>query len=56
LTAVAISMALVAETAAEMERRGSPPKRVFVSPNVASVPKSNNAQVFEDYEEFERNL
>ncbi len=56
LTAVAISMALVAETAAEMERRGSPPGRVFVSPNVPGVPKSNNAQVFEDYEKFERRL
>lgn len=56
LTAVAISMALVAETAAEMAHRGSPPRRVFVSPNVAGVPKSNNAQVFEDYEKFEEKL
>ena len=56
LTAVAISMALVAETAAEMGRRGSAPKRVFVSPNVTSVPKTNNAQVFEDYEKFEGGL
>jgi len=56
LTAVAVSMSLVAETAAEMTRRGRPPERVFVSPNVTSVPKGNNAQVFEDYDKFERGL
>ena len=56
LTVVAISMALVAETAAEMARRGQPPGQVFVSPNVANVPKTNNAQVFEAYQAFEHGL
>jgi len=56
LTSVSIAMALVAETAAEMSRRGQPPERVFVSPNVSGIPKSNNDRVFTDYEEFEREL
>jgi len=56
LTVVAISMALVAETAAEMARRGQPPERAFVSPNVPGVAKSNNQQVFEDYTRFEKSL
>lgn len=56
LTSVSIAMALVAETAAEMSRRGQPPERVFVSPNVSGVPKSNNDRVFIDYEAFEREL
>lgn len=56
LTFIAIAMALVAETATEMARQGQPPERVFVSPNVGEVPKSNNAQVFEDYTAFERKL
>ena len=55
-TFVTIAMALVAETAAEMSRRGQPPERVFVSPNVIGVPTMNNQQVFIDYEKFERNL
>jgi uncharacterized phosphosugar-binding protein len=55
-TFVSIAMALVAETAAEMSRRGRPPERVFVSPNVTGVPKTNNEQVFRDYEKFERSL
>jgi uncharacterized phosphosugar-binding protein len=55
-TFVSIAMALVAETAAEMARRGQPPERVFVSPNVLDVPKTNNEQVFRDYEKFERSL
>jgi hypothetical protein len=29
---------------------------VFVSPNVMGVPKTNNEQVFRDYEKFERSL
>jgi uncharacterized phosphosugar-binding protein len=56
LTFVAIAMSLVAETATEMARRGQPPERVFVSPNVQGVPKTNNQQVFQDYEKFERSL
>jgi len=56
LTAITISMALVAETAAEMRRRGQAPERVFVSPNVPGVSKTNNEQVFRDYEKFERDL
>ena len=55
-TTVTIAMALVAETAAEMSRRGQPPERVFVSPNVPGVSKTNNEQVFRDYEKFERSL
>jgi uncharacterized phosphosugar-binding protein len=56
LTAVAISMALIAETAAELARCGKPPQRVFVSPNVAGVEKTNNEEVFRDYEQFEASL
>jgi len=55
-TFVSIAMGLVAETAAEMARRGKPPERVFVSPNVMGVPNSNSEQVFRDYEKFERSL
>ncbi len=56
LAVVAISMALVAETTGELSRRGKLPERVFVSPNVAGVPKTNNEQVFRDYEKFEAGL
>ena len=56
LTAVAISMSLVAETAAELAKCGALPERVFVSPNVQGVPKSNNEEVFRDYERFEASL
>jgi len=52
LTAIAISMALVAETTGELAKLGKLPERVFVSPNVAEVPKTNNEQVFRDYEAF----
>lgn len=48
--AIAISMALVAETAARLEQRGVK-FRAFVSPNVASVPPENNRRVFDDYAE-----
>ena len=45
---VAISMALTAELASQLAERGiSLP--VFVSPNIASVPKDNNEQVFAEY-------
>jgi uncharacterized phosphosugar-binding protein len=55
-TFVSIAMALIAETATEMARRGQPPERVFVSPNVKGVSKTNNEEVFRDYEKFERSL
>ena len=56
LTAVAISMALVAQTTAELAAQGALPERVFVSPNVPGVARTNNEQVFLDYERFERHL
>lgn len=56
LSFVAISMALIAETSAELARLGALPKRVFVSPNVQGVPKTNNEEVFRDYEKFEASL
>lgn len=56
LTAIAISMSLIAETTAELARMGKLPERVFVSPNVPGVPKTNNEQVFLDYEKFESSL
>jgi uncharacterized phosphosugar-binding protein len=48
LAAVAISMALVAETAARLEARGVK-FRAFVSPNVTAVGPDNNRRVFDDY-------
>jgi uncharacterized phosphosugar-binding protein len=56
LTFISIAMSLVAETAAELARRGHAPQRVFVSPNVPGVPKTNNRQVFIDYMAFEKKL
>jgi uncharacterized phosphosugar-binding protein len=56
LAFVSISMALIAETTAELAKLGKLPKRIFVSPNVAGVPKTNNEEVFCDYEKFEANL
>ncbi len=56
LAAVAITMALLAETTAELVKRGMPPERIFVSPNVRGVDPDNNLQVFRDYMEFEKNL
>jgi uncharacterized phosphosugar-binding protein len=50
LAVIAISMALVAETALRLEQRGVR-FRAFVSPNVANVPPENNRRVFEDYTE-----
>ncbi len=52
LAFIAISMALVAEVAGELAKCGKFPERVFVSPNVQGIPKSNNEQVFRDYEAF----
>ncbi len=46
--AVAISMALVAETAKELSRLGHHPP-VFVSPNVSGVSAGHNLLVFEEY-------
>jgi len=48
LAAVAISMALVCETASQLEAKGHPVKP-FVSPNVAGVSPNHNRQIFEDY-------
>ena len=45
---VAISMALTAELATQLAERGIV-LPVFVSPNVASVPKDNNERVFAEY-------
>jgi len=45
---IAISMALVAETAARLNQRGVK-FRAFVSPNVANVPAENNRRVFDEY-------
>jgi len=48
LAVIAISMALVAETAERLARRGVK-FRPFVSPNITSVGPENNRQVFNDY-------
>jgi uncharacterized phosphosugar-binding protein len=56
LAVVTISMCLVSEVAGELSRLGKFPERVFVSPNVQGVPKSNNEQVFRDYEKFQESL
>jgi len=45
---IAISMALVAETAAQLDARGVK-FRAFVSPNVTSVGPDNNRQVLDEY-------
>ena len=45
---IAISMALVAETASSLAKRGVK-FRAFVSPNVTSVGPDNNQKVFEEY-------
>jgi uncharacterized phosphosugar-binding protein len=45
---IAISMALVAETAEQLHQRGVS-FRAFVSPNVTRVGPENNRQVFDDY-------
>jgi uncharacterized phosphosugar-binding protein len=46
---VTIAMALVAEVAAQLAKRGIE-RRVFVSPNVPGIPADNNMQVFADYQ------
>ena len=46
---VTIAMALVAQVAAELARRGIE-RPVFVSPNLAGFPPDNNDQVFAAYE------
>jgi uncharacterized phosphosugar-binding protein len=47
---IAISMALVAETASNLSKRGVK-FRAFVSPNVTPVDPDNNRKVFEEYAE-----
>jgi len=46
---VTIAMALVAQVAGELARRGLKPP-VFVSPNVPGIPADNNHQVYAAYE------
>ena len=48
---VTIAMALVAEVAAQLAKRGVQ-RRVFVSPNVTGIPADNNSQVFADYQKL----
>ena len=50
VASVAIAMALVAQVAAELARRGLNPP-VFVSPNVSGIPADNNAKAFATYEQ-----
>lgn len=45
---IAISMALVAETAAQLKERGVT-FRAFVSPNVTAVGPDNNQRIFDEY-------
>jgi uncharacterized phosphosugar-binding protein len=49
VSTVAIGMAIVAEVAQRLARRGKTPP-VFVSPNVAGIPLDNNSRVYEEYE------
>jgi uncharacterized phosphosugar-binding protein len=56
LAVIAITMALLSETTAELVRLGKTPDRIFVSPNVTEVSLDNNMQVFRDYMEFEKRL
>ena len=46
---ITIAMAIVAEVAADLAKRGIAPP-TFVSPNVPGIPADNNAQVFAAYE------
>ena len=49
LAFIAIAMAIVAQVASELARRGIQPP-VFVSPNVPGISPDNNRQVFAAYE------
>ena len=49
MACITIAMALVAQVAAELAKRGVQPP-VFVSPNVPGIPADNNSQVFAAYE------
>ncbi len=46
---VTIGMALIAQVASELAKRGVNPP-VFVSPNVPGIPADNNDQVYREYE------
>lgn len=46
---VNIAMALIAQVAEELSKRGLTPP-VFVSPNVPGIPADNNNRVYEEYE------
>ena len=50
VASVTIAMALVAQVAAELARRGLNPP-VFISPNVPGMPADNNAKVYAAYEQ-----
>lgn len=56
VTSITVAQALVAETTDILRQMGKLPERVFVSPNVTSVPKDNNRKVFEDYNKFIKSL
>ena len=49
ITAIAVTMSLLAETAAKLADRGAMPEMVFVSPNVPGVAADNNTLVYNDY-------
>jgi uncharacterized phosphosugar-binding protein len=49
VAAVTIAMALVAQVAEELAKRGKNPP-VFVSPNVPGIPADNNDRVYREYE------
>ncbi|HWE63701.1 MAG TPA: sugar isomerase domain-containing protein, partial [Chloroflexota bacterium] len=55
VTAISISMALVAEIAAQLARRGFA-LDTFVSPNVAAVEADHNLHVFDQHEKLMRTL
>ena len=49
ITAIAVTMSLLAETAAKLADRGAMPEMVFVSPNVPGVAADNNTLVYNYY-------
>jgi uncharacterized phosphosugar-binding protein len=51
VAAVSIAMALVAETASLLAKKGKVPP-TFVSPNVKGVPKGHMAGVYQAFTEF----
>ncbi len=49
MTAIAVTMSLLSETAAKLAERGAMPEKVFVSPNVPGVAANNNTLVYNEY-------